>query len=506
MKINIIGAGVSGLTAGCYLQMNGFQTQIFEKNPTSGGLCASWKRGNYTFDGCIQWIMGSSKHNPFYKIWNELIDMENVDFVNHDIRYDIELTNNVNKYGEKVFHLYTDIRILEEYLIDLAPEDTKIIKNFTNLIREIQKYELPPLIDKIPGYRTIKDYAVYLKYIPFVFLYLKWRKITNFSFAQKMKNAFVKEAFQKFFDGSDLNLLILSFPLSFYDQKCAGYPVGGSYQFVKKIEDKYISLGGKINLNSPVKRIITENGQAKAIELFSGEKDFSDVTISAADWQYTVFEALEGKYLNKKILELRTEKKLRVFYSVVLISLGISRSFKDYPHLIRFHLENGIISPDGTKYKRIEVHIYNYDPTLTSEGKTVVSLSFYTDKGDYWIDLRKNNMDLYNKCKQEFSDLVIDLLENKITNIKKHIEVVDVATPATYQRYTNNWKGSIQGWLPGKEILASSPVKYQLPGLKQFYYASHWSIPGGGLPIAVKTGRDIAQIICKKNKKPFKSQ
>ncbi len=486
--------------------MNGFQTQIFEKNPTSGGLCASWKRGNYTFDGCIQWIMGSSNHNPFYKIWNELIDMENVDFVNHDIRYDIELTHNVNKYGENVFHLYTDVRILEEYLIDLAPEDSKIIKEFTNLIREIQKYELPPLIDKIPGYRTIKDYAIYLKYIPFVFLYLKWRKITNFSFSKKMKNAFLKEAFQKFFDGSDLNLLILSFPLSFYDQKCAGYPVGGSYQFAKKIEDKYISLGGKINLNSPVKRIITENGHAKALELFNGEKDFSDITISAADWQYTVFEALEGKYLNKKILELRNQKKLRVFYSVVLISLGVSRSFKDYPHLIRFHMEDGIVSPDGTKYKRIEVHIYNYDPTLTSEGKTVVSLSFYTDKGDYWIDLRKNDFDLYNKRKKEFSDIVIDLLEEKITNIKKNIEVVDVATPATYQRYTNNWKGSIQGWLPGKEILASSPVKYQLPGLKQFYYASHWSIPGGGLPIAVKTGRDIAQIICKKNKKPFKSK
>ncbi|MFC2069478.1 NAD(P)-binding protein, partial [Chloroflexota bacterium] len=28
--IIIIGAGIAGLSAGCYAQMNGFQTQIFE--------------------------------------------------------------------------------------------------------------------------------------------------------------------------------------------------------------------------------------------------------------------------------------------------------------------------------------------------------------------------------------------------------------------------------------------------------------------------------------------
>ena len=70
-------------------------------------------------------------------------------------------------------------------------------------------------------------------------------------------------------------------------------------------------------------------------------------------------------------------------------------------------------------------------------------------------------------------------------------------------RYTNNWKGSTQGWLPGKNLLAASPVDFTLPGLKNFYYSSHWNQPGGGLPIAIKTGRDIAKHICKINKKAF---
>ena len=44
--IIIIGAGVSGLAAGIYGQKNGYQTEIYEKNPVPGGLCVTWKRDN----------------------------------------------------------------------------------------------------------------------------------------------------------------------------------------------------------------------------------------------------------------------------------------------------------------------------------------------------------------------------------------------------------------------------------------------------------------------------
>jgi phytoene dehydrogenase-like protein len=32
MKIIIIGSGIAGLSAGCYLQMNGYETEIYEMN------------------------------------------------------------------------------------------------------------------------------------------------------------------------------------------------------------------------------------------------------------------------------------------------------------------------------------------------------------------------------------------------------------------------------------------------------------------------------------------
>ena len=71
-SVIIIGAGIAGLSAGCYLQMNGYRTQIFELHDKPGGLCASWKRNGYTIDGCIHWLLGARPGIDFYRFWEEL--------------------------------------------------------------------------------------------------------------------------------------------------------------------------------------------------------------------------------------------------------------------------------------------------------------------------------------------------------------------------------------------------------------------------------------------------
>jgi len=40
----IVGAGIAGLSAGFYSQLNGLRTTIFEMHSVPGGLCAAWKR------------------------------------------------------------------------------------------------------------------------------------------------------------------------------------------------------------------------------------------------------------------------------------------------------------------------------------------------------------------------------------------------------------------------------------------------------------------------------
>ena len=104
--------------------------------------------------------------------------------------------------------------------------------------------------------------------------------------------------------------------------------------------------------------------------------------------------------------------------------------------------------------------------------------------------------------KDRIANDVIGALDRKYGDIKSNIEVVDVSTPATVIRYTNNWKGSHEGWIPTPKM-GFKNIKKVLPGLKKFYMAGQWVENAGGLPTSVVSGRHVAQIICKKDKKKF---
>jgi len=83
-KILIIGAGISGLSAGCYGLMNGFETHIFEKHSKAGGLCTIWTRNGFTI-GTSGWVNGSGpENNEFHQFWNELGALKNQEFHNYD--------------------------------------------------------------------------------------------------------------------------------------------------------------------------------------------------------------------------------------------------------------------------------------------------------------------------------------------------------------------------------------------------------------------------------------
>ena len=71
-KVIIIGAGIGGLSAGCYAQMNGYRVHIFEKHYAPGGLCTSWSRHGFTFDGCIHNLAGTAPDSSFAAMWREL--------------------------------------------------------------------------------------------------------------------------------------------------------------------------------------------------------------------------------------------------------------------------------------------------------------------------------------------------------------------------------------------------------------------------------------------------
>ena len=75
---------------------------------------------------------------------------------------------------------------------------------------------------------------------------------------------------------------------------------------------------------------------------------------------------------------------------------------------------------------------------------------------------------------------MIDALEHKFGNVRDNIEMLDVATPATYIRYTNNWTGGQISWKATKKTFGK-PTTWSIKGLDNFYMTGQWAGTSGGL-------------------------
>jgi len=495
-KVNIIGAGVAGLCAGSYLQMNGYETEIFELHNVPGGLCTAWDRGGYRFDGCIHWLMGATPANSMYNYWNELIDMKKLQIVFAEEYFVLE-----DKNGKRLT-IYRDADKLEKELLRVAPEDKTEIRRFLKGIRTISKLDFKS--EKPPELMNLRDtFKMIANIFPFLLQLLKWKKVSLNEYSEKLKNPLFKEAMRNGFV-PEMAALFLIMSLADMHKHGSGYPIGGSLNFAKMLEKSYLDLGGKIHYFSKVKKITfsREGGKAKAngIELENGNVSQSDIVISAADGHDTLFRMLEGRFMVDKLKEYY--ERAPVFSSYLQVSLGINRTFDNVPSSVYFQLDKPINIDPGTEKDAVGFRIFNFDPTLAPTGKTAVVSMIDTYNHEYWIKLRKDDPATYKAEKHRIANAIIEVLENRIGNVKNCIETVDVSSPATVLRYTNNWKGSFEGWIMTPKN-AFELFKSYLPGLQNFYMIGQWMSPGGGLPAGLLTGRNVAQLICARDKKQF---
>ena len=361
-KIKIIGAGIAGLSTASYLQRNGYDTEIYELHGLPGGLCTAWKKKDYTFDGCIHWLVGSSPSNSHYHSWNEILDMKSLTFVEMDFFSRID-----DEYGNSLT-LYSNADQLGAELKRHSPKHADIIDELVNGIKTFAVND-----DKDDKVKEQKA-AVFTKFVA----------ITTEQFAKKLESPFLEFALTAFLGNGPI--IGLPFILSTFHQKSAGYPIGGSLKFAQAIEKRYLELGGKIKYNSRVVKILTRNDQACGLKLENGQEVESDLVISAADGYHTIFKLLEGKYLSDTIKGFYSEKNptLKPNPSWVQISLGIKRSFEKEPHELYFKGKHPLTIDSKSKFEIANARIYKFDPTLAPKGHTVVIGVYNTSNYQYW--------------------------------------------------------------------------------------------------------------------------
>jgi phytoene dehydrogenase-like protein len=489
-KVIIIGAGIAGLSAGIYARLNGYHSQIFEMHSLPGGLMTAWKRKGYTIDGCIHWLTGSSPLYSYYRLWQEIGLIQGREIYDPEIFY-----RAIGKNGEEL-NVYCDADRLEKHLLDLSPEDEKVIRDFCRSVRAVGRYK--PQIDgdifsKLLGFFTI---------IPLLPILQKYSRMTMKDFGEWFKNPFLKESWAQLMY-PNISALAMVMTLAMLHNRSAGYTMGGSLPMAHAVEKRYLDLGGNIQYNTRVSKILVEGDCAVGVKLADGREERADVVISAADGHATIFDMLEGRYINDQWRQIYNNYP--IFPPLLFIGLGLNRTFSDLPGItggISIELEQPLMV-GGELVNRLDVMVYNFDPSLAPQGKTVMSIMIPTNYA-YWKAL-EGERERYEAEKQQAAIQVIQQLDQHFPGLAGQVEMADVASPLTFERYTGNWQGSFEGWLPTPQTLLKTIPKV-LPGLDNFYMVGQWVQPGGGLPSGVMTAREVVQKICKQDGVKFRTE
>jgi phytoene dehydrogenase-like protein len=492
-KIVIIGAGIAGLSAAAYALKCGYDVDVLEMHDMAGGLAMSWKRGGYTFETCLHWLVGTNPKGEFHELWREVFEIDKLRIIDHDEFVRVETDR-----GEQ-FHVYASLERLEQEMLRRAPQDAAAIQEFVQAVRTLAKFRI---LDPTGG--LAQNWKNLLHDLPVFPVVAKLGKMSGEEYGSRFSDPLLRE----FFAGGDLgrmSAIVMPITMAWLDARNAGYCIGGAQAIIRLIEEKIASLGGKVRFGARVKRILAERNtagrdEAVGVELESGETVGADWVISAADGHATVFNMLGGRYVDDATRKLYAER--RKFASYLQVSLGVAMDLSALPPMTARMLDEPLCIDPETELPNVSFRFFHFDPTFAPPGKTAVTCMIPTRNDGFWTDLRRRDPVQYHAEKRRVAEMIVNELEQQVAGVREAIEVVDVSTPATVIRYTGNWQGSMEGWLmePGRGFRS---LPNTLPGLERFYMVGQWVMPGGGLPSGPMTAKPAVKAICKADQVPF---
>ncbi len=491
--ILIIGAGIAGLAAGCYARMNGYRATLLEMHNLPGGLCTAWERKGYIFDGCIHYLFGSGEGQPFHEMWRELGAVQNRPMIHHE-EYQ-RITD-----GEHTLTVFTDPDRLQAHMCEISPADSRQITKFCDGIRKFTRFDMSAM------YRVPKAMMKGLEWaqlgkamLPYLMPMLEWGRLSAGEFAARLKHPFLRRAVAQMFSWDEAPMMMGMSLLAYMHTDNAGFPRGASLAFAQAIEKRFLDLGGEIRYNTQVEKILVENGRAAALRLYNDEILPADLIISACDGRGTIFDMLGGEFTDRRIRRMY-DGHLPI-HSMMQISLGVNADLSSEPHWVTHLLEQPVLIA-GEPRSEIGIKHYCFDPSLAPQGKSVIEVIARTHY-PYWQRIYGRR--IYDEEQRQVSSILLEHLEGWHPGICAKIEVVDEATPLSYERYTGNWMGSTCGWLMTKDTMPMliQGVPKTLPGLKNFYMAGQWVEPGGSVPLAAASGKNAIQALCAADGKKF---
>ncbi len=508
----IIGAGIGGLTAGCFLAQKGKKVLIVEQMKYPGGCICSFRHKGYYFDAGPTSV-------SFLKILSKI-------YGDLDIWKDIDLV--------KVHHqliapgLNIDIKDKKALIDGLANKYPESRNDLERLFKHMEKIvnNISPIYDHHPSYkegaaRRLAQITMPITMFKTVYTASKYTKISKKQTIEKylkkenqVKDIFMATGYEN----------IATVDMSFMWETFSGdlyYPKGGMTSLIKPLSNYIENHGGDILYQHKVESILVDEKAVVGIKLSGNRVIKAAFYISNADYKKTFLQLIGKNKLSDKLVNKLNNAG--VTEPILNLFLGLRVSISDLPIIKRpnsmLFLDDGVPhymldqnDPDFYKKVHLSAYIPNFnDSSLNEPGKTSMVLA---SVGNYhfrekWKTKDGERGEEYRKLKQEISDILIDRLEKIIPNIREYIEYSSLATPITYERYTGTWEGASCGWAGEKsKAFFKNDIEAAMGNFTPFsnlFMAGQWTYFNGGIPSALQSGRtvgvDVSRMIDKKEKK-----
>ena len=484
-KVIVIGAGIAGLSTSIFLKKAGLDVHLFEKNSNVGGLCSGYYVNDFYVDHCLHWLMGTNKSTKLYKLWNEvgaltddtpIISLPSLgDFI----------------FGDTIVTFGRDLDKTEEEWIKISPQDKKAIKRLFASIKDVSSVMNTVLKEPI----SIRDRYQAIAALKNSFFIYKSMIESRKDYSKKFKHPALKFAIEHAQTGFN-NMFFFLDLYGVFANGNADIPAKGALYMTKRMEEKFLSLGGHLYLNSDVQEIVIENNIATGIKV-NNKLVKADVIVSCLDPEFTTTNLLKNQYRHKKLDSIKQQISKYPISSCYSLYVTIEGDISNIAVPTCLSVDKFKVGKSDVD--SILIRPYYFDKCFIKDNKTVVSIFVDQNQEDYNYFKSLSESD-YGKELERIDNQIISIIENRYPFTKGKIEFLTHFSPLELNKRSNTSWGALQGY----SFSSNSKfyiIKPTLQKLSNFYLCSQLNRSIGGTPTALESADSISKLIIKKYKK-----
>jgi len=494
--IAIVGAGPGGLTSAMLLAARGFDVTVFEQKAQVGGRNAALKLGSFVFDTGPTFLMLKPLLDEVFEEAGRR-SSDYLEFKQLEPMYRLQ-------YNDAFIEPTTDRESMRAQIDRLFPGNPGGLNKYYHV--EKKRFDLMyPCLQK--DYSSLKT----------IFQKDLWRALPHLSLGRtlmdvlgdyfKQEQACLAFTFQAKYLGMSPWECPGMFGLLSYIEHAFGvfHVTGGLSEISEAMAKVTKEHGGKIRLNTRVKRLILEGRTARGVELESGEIFPADEIILNADFAHAMTHIVPSGARKKWTPSALTKKKFSC--STFMLYLGLDKIYDMPHHTIVFANDYKQNVADIFKTKRlsqdVSVYIRNAsinDSKIAPKGKSALYVLVPVPNQTGGID--------WVKEQAAFRKLVLKTIQDK-TNMKdleKHIEVEKIITPANWESDYSVYNGATFNLGHNIMQMLYFRPRNRFEEFKHCFLVGGGTHPGSGLPTIYESGRISANLISKYHRVPYTSK